>query len=325
MAILANAGMGQGNYRTILWCAVSGDDLSGYKEFLQLIGNPPTLNLADVELPVREALPKADAEARRDVYRVCDSRRPKTVEVLTYDEIEDLMANDEFMYIHTFRSTPAEKYGKSWDTLDRIADMLEIDDTDKVKVILVTKTNYRLFKSRLKGKQDYVEYLMEGLKSKFDLKRHCELSSIVDEHFVRWRKHELVELSEDFVTFAGGDLADPASYTCKIEEPFIKETLTFFDAVDHMDTQLDESKKILDALMLHLPMNEKEALRLRIETTQAGMKPKIKVSDLDDRLKTIFRHYKWLAFHYAKSIDQPNYEDEWVAMMNKAIALDPLK
>lgn len=276
-----------GEYKnvTLIWCQVSGNDLSGFNEFWALLGKPPLRKLSEVELPIVE---KEDKEPtpNKTVYRSFTANKPQGSKVtLDRSEIDEILESESFMYMNTFWASPASEYELSWDDIYILA-RLALDDTDNDDVIMVTKSNKPFFAKHLKDKTDYVSYLREKLVTSFELEEYCRLSIVLDQDSRHYTNRTLHNLAYKFFT----DGVSPFTNN------YLNDALTLKNNAAELKCRLYTLKEKLERVMKCISEEEKEKLRKKIENGMEREKFKnpLKLSDLDERERQIIRKWPWL-------------------------------
>ena len=265
----------------VIWVRVTSQNLDSLKTLLTDMGNPPTLNLKDVDIPPVERV----TPVKRDLFRATYADKPSSgMSLCNFERYQEILDSGDFMFIDTHQGNPQSKYGLTWKELQAVASGLGV--TEKTKVVCVSKTNKSKLTKYIKDKRDYVEWLGEIALGKFSPSRYVELCAILDMSANVYRHNLLYRLMSI--------LKDEDDKIVETGNPMIDNPLWLMGSRSNLMVERDQLKDVLEHLPKLVSPARMDAVRSEIAQLEKVVKVRARVSDLASDESLIARTYPWL-------------------------------
>ena len=302
MALFAKQG---GSGKTIVWVQCSSQSLDGFKALLKALGNPPTMNLADVEIPKVAALPYV----KRDVYRYL---RPSTfvsrgVQVVEQDKIEEILVSGNFYIMDAFRTGPDPRYNLGWPEVTAMMKHANVTNLE-TPVILITKSTRNFYAKHVKNHSDFIELLTDRTIANFDVDRYCELKKVLDQ--------ELDGNTKSWETATAlNDIYSSVSDLEKIANPLIADLLWLYRDKQNLKHEFNKIQGDLDTILAFLPDDKRKIMRRKIELKMAVTHPRMCMSMVWLVSHSLEREYPWIGALSGRSVGRET-TDSYIDLIN---------
>lgn len=294
----------------ILWVQVNTVSLDGLVALMEFIGIINYKKLADLPMFAKDVAESAEY-VKRDLYRYTEAPYlSQSTRVVELEKFEDVLLQDNYMYLNTFRTNLATEYNMNMSTLERLTkDYHKANDTT---ILLVTKTINGKLATWLKGKEDFHTHLINEMVKAFDAKAYVELKAVLNCHVII-NKLENISTVVDFFDYWEDKAEDKIK---QINDKTLRESVLLYVFNDTKKSTLRDLEKHLEDINTYASEVQKEKVRASIELLSKVQTPPLTMAGLEQANRDIGRKYPWLDSIRSASTSTDR-QDAFIALLNR--------